>query len=381
MNIPIVNERPVKLDAAALTWFNNLKNQYLALPLAQMTSDVQRKIIAAIDDLSGKDANTLVIQNLFDLEDWVLTLLPGQTLASRLKSLRDEYQEVLGKEAWDRIQPTLLPQIDPAKEDENRAEAQRLQEELHWQASIRPWASRMRKWMMLSVLTLMGLAMLILWLNVNRHGTEMAGTLMLIGIVGGAVSTIQRIQSANLASSRALMLARYSLLKLGVIISPVLGGIFALVMALFLMSKTVTPGLVVPDMTVGYPTNCASVKDTHANTNQTNLRDGTNAAGKLATAQITAPNDVTAKTTPSTGKPNEPAATSPKAVGPDGQKDKGEVTKTGQTGPGQYTFFSLPVFFTAGKDLALFLLWAFTAGFSERLVPDLLTKLAEPKKP
>jgi hypothetical protein len=43
-------------------------------------------------------------------------------------------------------------------------------------------------------------------------------------------------------------------------------------------------------------------------------------------------------------------------------------------------FFNLPVIFVSGRDLALFFLWMFLAGFSERLVPDLLTKVAEQKK-
>jgi len=370
MNIPIANDQPVKLDQAALTWFNDRKNQYMALPKPQPATP----ITAAVDALLSKDPRDLVMQDLFSLDDWVLTLLSKDSLASRLKSLRDEYKEVFGKEAWEAIQPTLLPQVDPAKEEENRAEARRLQEELHWQSSIFPWASRMRTWMMLAVLIVLVLAVLFLYLVHNWHRTELMVPVVVMGVIGGAVSTIQRIQAANLASSQALLLARYSRV-LGVIISPVLGGMFALVMALFLLSKTVTPGSVVPDVAVTSLTNRPPASSASANPGEAN-RERAKDAGASATAQPTGTNDIGANSAAPRAKANDPASVS-RGSGPESPVDSGRADKFFANGLGKFTFFSLPVLFPASKDLALFLLWAFVAGFSERLVPDLLSKLAE----
>jgi hypothetical protein len=373
MNTAWLNEHPVKLDAAGLTWFNNLKNQYLSLPPAQTTTtDVQKRISAKIDELVKTADKDLVMQDNFNLEDWVLTLMSGPALASKLKSLRDDYKEVFGQETWNKIQLTLLAQVDPTKDDDNRAESQRLLAELHWQASIRPWASHLRQQMLGYVIVLLGLAMLVMWLNVCRHGPEMAGSLMLVGLLGGAVSTIQRIQSADLACSRALMLARYSMLKLGVIVSPVLGGIFALVLTLFLLTKSVTAGFIVPDMTVGCATNCAFAKEAAA----TNLSGASNLVVTLPT-NLTggAPTSAWASTTNPVNRNASPTNAMMS------QTANGKAVPAGEMESCLYTFFSLPVHFASGKDLALLLLLAFVAGFSERLVPDLLTKLADTKKP
>ncbi len=178
--------------------------------------------------------------------------------------------------------------------------------------------------------------------------------IVIAGLVGGAVSSIQRIQSANLASSRALALARHSSLNLGVVISPLLGGIFAIVLALMLMSKTVTPGAVVPKVEMGPATNSpatiiTSPTNTQSTTSATNLNP-------LVKRDEKAP---------------------PNTVAGAGRTETKNQPPQGFI----YQFFSVSAIFAGGTDLALFMIWMFLAGFSERLVPDLLSKVAEQKKP
>jgi hypothetical protein len=330
MNMPGSTTIPTPLDAAALNWFSNLKNQYQTLATSSIDSDVKKKAADAINEILKKPANDLVTQDMFDVEDLLLPLLSGPPLIARLKSLRDDYHEVLGDEKWKLVQPTLLPTIDPTKEDEIRAEARRLQEELHWQSSIAPWAAQMRESMMKQTLMVSG-AFLLVFLILLAFLENIACIIVITGLIGGTVSSIQRIQSADLANSRALSLARYSPLKLGVLISPLLGAIFAVLLAFMLMSKTVTPGAFVPNVIMGQGTNGPIV----VNADKTNP--------------------------PPT--PGSLPATVAKST------------------PFSFEFFTVQAVFDTSRDLALFIIWMFLAGFSERLVPDLLSKVAEQKKP
>lgn len=382
MKLPLLIATPVKLDAAALTWFNNLKNQYLTLtPPAALDAGIKAKTCTTIDLLLAKDSKDLVMQELFDLEDLILVLLSGPPLVARLKSLRDEYQDVFGDDKWKQVQPTLLPVIDPAKDDENRAEARRLQEELHWQASIRPWASDMRDWMMTTTLGVTAGVLIMACILAAFGGMKFESVLVFAGVLGGAVSSIQRIQSANLATSRALMLARYSTLKLGVVISPLLGGIFAVLLALMLMSKTVAPGTVIPNVVLGYAASNSSVRESAPAVSTGTWRisqkrgDNTNPSAAASLGESTNAPLVTAAGTNGPDISHAPAAEESAAT-PSHRPFQPETPV-----PCRFSFFSMPVIFASGQDLALFLLWMFLAGFSERLVPDLLTKVAESKKP
>jgi len=317
---------------------------------------------------------------MFDLEDLLLTLLSGVALTSRLKSLRDDYQEVFGKDAWDKIQPTLLALIDPAKDVENLAEARRLQEELHWQASIRPWASHTRQRMIVdtpvvTVLVLVG-ACIVAAFCVMKFESVM----IFAGVLGGAVSSIQRIQSANLASSRALMLARYTTLRLGVLISPLLGGIFAVMMSLILMSKTVAPGTVIPNVVLGYTANNSLVRNSDEVIRPMSAAMKLKPAAEISSnAPETGVENITAPATTIT-KTNEPASQVLPSPEEPVVTEIHRPFQPEQPVPCRYSFFSMPVIFASGQDLALFLLWMFLAGFSERLVPDLLTRLGDSKK-
>src|SRR5882672_10207479 len=135
------SSRPVVLDQAGTAWFNTLKNKYLALlPSLPTSTPSQRTAMTEIDKILAVSATQLVQQHLADLEDWLVVLLSGPDLKQWVNSLRDDYRDIFGAEALQRILPTLVPQISTATDADLLAEARRLQSELHWHYSLQPWA-------------------------------------------------------------------------------------------------------------------------------------------------------------------------------------------------------------------------------------------------
>lgn len=362
------------LDASGLVWFNELYNRYRSVVAsAQPDNSAEAPKIAGleIEKLWTKKDDEKLQQDLFDLENWLLLLLKGKDLVVRLQEVRADYQEVLGQDAWKEILPNLLKDDELNDDGKIRAELRRLQGGLHWQASIRPWAQHTRQEMMAMVLGMMVafeiMALIILWLS----DVNLAAVIFMAGILGGFVGTIQRIQSANLETSRALNMARHSSLYIGVIISPVLGGIFAMIMTLFILVRAVTPGFVIPDVTVTCSTNCVCAS-TNAIVKSPTFSD-TNSLTNLASMTLTVPDLVSAT---STVFSDQAQSTSHPPVLTNNSNAKSKAGgESGNSDSCKREFLTLKLYFASGKDLVLLILWAFAAGFSERLVPDLLTRL------
>ena len=361
MTIPFTNPRvvPVALDQAGLTWFDTLRNQYQSAVAAEpQPSLVQAKAREEVEKILTKTTEELTTQDVFTLEDWLLELLPLEQLMTRVYSLRDDFLEVFGESAWGKISPELLPKVADAEPKKLVAEAQRLQECLHWQSSIRPWAHQIRQRMMFGIFLVLLVVLPIVSIVIWWSGWYLPGVLLIIGVLGGTVSSIQRIQGADLANSRALTIARHDGLFLGVIISPLLGGIFSLLISLMLIAGAVTPGLLIPDLTLN-----RLIKISNNAVCEQTLNDAT-LQKTSSTIQEVNPNNQLESVSNSQASiaedPSNPQATKP--------------------GSCQFDYMGLSLCFAHGKDLAILIMWGFCAGFFERLVPDMLTRLALPKK-
>ncbi|MCX6897110.1 MAG: hypothetical protein NT105_00285 [Verrucomicrobia bacterium] len=407
MNI-ITDVDSVRLDQAGLAWFNSLKNKCLAiLPLLTSLSASQAVAKTEVEKLLAVDPNALLQQHLADLEDWLIVLLSGPDLKQWVNSLRDDYREIFGTEAFQRMLPTLVSQVSAATDVELLAEARRLQAELHWHYSLQPWAMQKRQEMMAGILGILILAIFgfgCIWVlsKVCALGGKVlfAGLLALLGTFGGSFSSIQRVQSADLTNSRAVSMARQERFALGVILSPLQGGFFALLFTLALLAGVATPGFVVPNVSLeSSDSACSStavapltnpVPSPKAKTTQLRivdshgaLRVGTNSTnvGNATVSPTKALKPVETKkesTSTGTGVTSEakPDSTPPADKKDEAKKSKSNPKENKQSVP----FFNMMLCFDSGKDIALLIIWAVIAGLSERLVPDLLSRIAQKGK-
>jgi hypothetical protein len=367
-----------KLDGDDLVWFNDLKIQFTVIePPPAETDPVRIKAREAINRVVGKNGGDLTGQDLADLETWMIELLPLEDLRQKVSSLRDDLQDMAGEAAWEKIRTTLTNQVSTATDALLRPEARRLQQELHWRAAVQPGAQSARLMLMVKVLTIFLMIMALVG-GMALVGWVTLGTVVFLGGTFGAlISCVQRIQSADLTSSRAASLMKSDHLALGVVISPILGGIFALVMALILMSQTVTSGLVIPDVTAVRAANAARstiVKAGATNKGGSSQTNGTNALELAFSGEMMTSNPLPT----AMGSDANPVVSQPqRTLSSADNANLISAATAGQVPSLKFAFFNLFLCFPAGKDLALFVLWAFVSGFFERLVPDLLTKMAK----
>ena len=363
-----------QLVAHDLIWFNDLKNEFrVNEPLASETDPVKVKAKSEIHLIVGKKEEDLVGQDLADLETWLIELLPLEALKQKVNSLREDLQDLAGDAAWKKILPTLANQVATATEGQLRPEARRLQQELHWRTSIQPQAQNTRLKLMFRVIAMF--ALILILGCVRTVIFSFTGVIVIAGVFGALISCIQRIQSADLASSRATSMTNHDGLTLGVTISPLLGGIFAVVFVLALLAGSITPGFVIPEVTV-LPTNCVCVGFSNAPSQLANRTEGVHQPGISPVGEHAEPKPAPPPTnnlnlTTGQGRTTNLQTTNALAV---------EGRHVARADSLRFAFFGLNLCFTSGKDVVLLILWAFVAGFSERLVPDLLTRLGEAKK-
>ena len=344
-----------------------------------------------------QDHAKVLWSDILVFEAALLRMLWFEPLKTKLLSLRDEYREAMGAAAAADMSATLLD-LKELKDDKDflrvQAEAVNLMSELHWHYVSAPGLEYHKTTMTFKLACYTALVCTVILLCSLRSGPAEPGDatcccwvfswlgslhfkcstlslVMLAGAVGAALSAFQRIQKGGKAGAALLNLrkSKWSSISLGT--APAIGALSAVLLTLIFAGGLID-GKIFPRVTLaadGRLTNVvAKVSTTNfpgALTNRssvTNVESTTNPPTITNMVSITNTTDLTNQANiTNTFSPTNPAGATADAL----------------TWRDDKTFCQHRWFVAAGADLALLLIWAFIAGFSERLVPDMLSRLAK----
>lgn len=193
-------------------------------------------------------------------------------------------------------------------------------------------------------------------------------TVALAGIVGGCVSTLQRIQSAPSEGDALFNLAALNNGWTGLSLSPLYGGIFAALLFV-LFAAGILKGSVFPEI------------HTPAKRGPgTNVVSPSTPPSAASNTPASAPNASAATPPPTANAPAATATSSPTIPIEKRQAEVVETTAPTHAAPEPDSILRVKTFLEEtgpvdGVSYALLIVWSFLAGFAERLVPDTLNRL------
>lgn len=348
---------------------------------ALLQGAVEAKLAAAaiIEELLRKrelldrhEPGGVIWSDILVFESALLRMLWFEPLKTKLQSLRQEYRQAVGATAAQAMEATYLD-LKSVTEDKDllrlQAEAANLMAELHWSLVTAPAKESQKTQLTIKLggyALVVGAGVLLTCLRTDpSHAGDLCerilhlvfslhfhcSTLSLVlfaGAAGATLSAFQRIQGGAALGSGLLNLreSKWNSLSLG--LAPLIGATSALLLTL-LFAGNIISGDFFPKITLR-----AEPCDTNA------VATATTQAPRMATA---AGRDGLNPSLPAVAVTNVEAADS--------------VTADSATWRDGKTLCEHQWCVASGADLALLLIWAFIAGFSERLVPDMLSRLAK----
>jgi hypothetical protein len=184
--------------------------------------------------------------DIFDLEAIILRLQPVGTLRRRAWLLREKYKQTVGAAAYDAYLRSGPP--DPANRDADaeaalREDLLRLLREFHWQYGITVTREKIRGSIalynirLLAIVSGLGLGSLFLPELIGERYLPVPAVfgVFIAGMIGGFVSTQLRLQASQPGGSEPITeLVQLNQGRLSITFSPILGGIFAVILFVML---------------------------------------------------------------------------------------------------------------------------------------------------
>ncbi len=336
--------------------------------------------------------NVAVWNDILIFESALLRMLWLDALKAKARSLRQEFREVMGATAAAATEADYLD-LKEMKDDKDllrlQAEASNLMTELHYNLVSTPqleWQKSKLTLVLGGYTLLVGLAVLVAFLRAGPPHEDITSywqrllhcvfslhfsctplcLVMLAGTLGAGVSAFQRIQNGGAFGASLLNLRDAKWHSLSIAVVPLLGAISALLLVL-LFAGGVISGAFFPKVTLRAGS-CGITEASHTGTNAPILESPVG-PGVLKTSlpPVAVSNIVNLTniywTTNHLTSTNTPVSTN--------------ATTDPATWRDCEAFCQHRWCFGSGADIALLLVWAFIAGFSERLVPDLLSRLAK----
>lgn len=244
-----------------------LFNQYASLSKKDLIPEVQTEADRIIE-INRED---ITWEDLYQLELAVIKLEPFDSLKRRIWILRNEYREVASVDEIKDYFASNPPDPKTAIESELRADAVHLQEELNWRYVViwvfESFRGDIIKSLVGATMLLISVLLILIcfwerlvnsvWLASTQINLPLLALIVVPGILGGLVSTLRRIQIARLGSNADADLSELEEGKLGIYLSPLLGGIFALLLFFIftsgLMEGDLFPKFCFDDLLLGEP--------------------------------------------------------------------------------------------------------------------------------
>ncbi|MHB8522852.1 MAG: hypothetical protein ACYDH9_19120 [Limisphaerales bacterium] len=340
--------------------------------------------------LDRKEPGGALWSDILIFESALLRMMWFEPLKAKLQSLRQEYRQAMGATDAQAMETTYLD-LKSVTEDKDllrlQAEAANLMAELHWSLVTAPAQEFQKTWL---TIKLGGYALavgaLILLTCLRTHPSHAAtfgervlevvlslhlqcptlSFVMLAGAAGATLSAFQRIQNGGASGAGLLNLRESEWGSLSIGVAPLIGATSALLLTL-LFAGNIISGNFFPKVTLRaepWGTNELASATTHAPPKET---PGGLGVLKTSLPPVTVSNIVSLTNSYSTI--NHLTVTNALA--------STNATADPATWRDCKTFCQHRWCVAAGADLALLLIWAFIAGFSERLVPDMLSRLAK----
>jgi hypothetical protein len=409
-----------------LIYFDHIASEYQVLrpSINDEARDLLDKIVEkrTTDKLDWKDIYT------FDLV--LLEYLPPEYLVRKAFTLRARYRNIAGQLAYDAYILSKPPDIGALRMDEIaspptlgelnelelKADIRFLLGEFHLLYAVMPARESLRGFLIkrtlyaLTPVLLLGFLFLFIgtvgsllgsgwWIGrVAQHFQPTTlGVVAFVGVIGGFLSVLQRIQSSPSEGDAIYNLAAITHGTWSIYLSPFSGGIFALLLYV-IFAAGILQGTIIPDLTSennqnattnnagntnaaatptpqqgttsGGGTNTNNQNTNNQNTNNQSNAAATNNAGNTnatAAATPTPPQGTTGGTNANNQNANNQNANNQSNAAASAPSPPGKALSLKdfltQTGPSNTTHY------------ALLVLWSFLAGFAERLVPDTLNRL------
>lgn len=329
------------------------------------TCEQRMAAVRVLEELAARPLDQILWSDLLVFEAMLARLQTREALTIELILIRSEYKELVGAPAYERLK---FPAIDvPFKTDDDYrkalAEYQTLLKELHWSYLSSPAKEFQRFKLILWLSVSLAVLLLVAWFGVRAWRGSVFAALVIFGGLGAWMSAFQRAYSGAILSAALLNLRRTRMAKLSFAAAPWMGALSAVVLALIFASGIIS-GKVFPLV------------------RWTNQLDAIETNASPSTASV--PNKAPEKPAPPAGAPAAAAGGQP----PGGLADANNTNKppavaaktndeTPKVPQGWHTAGAEKWHFGRDTEYALLLVWAVIAGFSERLVPDMLSGIAK----
>jgi hypothetical protein len=284
-----------------------------------------------IDAVGKKPSSQLTWDDAYNIEAALVEIETGESLRRKAWAIRAEYRDIVGQRQYEDYLKSAPPYPARGDVEDLRRDCQQLLRELHWLYTIIPVQEQARNKLSLRISAVtLGLCIVlalfyVVWMakassQSGEWGVPVIPVVAFCGAIGGAVSVQRRIQAMRTDGNPvANLLGTLRQLFISIDLAPVTGSIAAILLYL-LFSAGLLQGSVFPKI---------------ADYRVTQMSQG------ILTLSAT-----------------QPADAAPPAMQP----------------LSYINFFQYAAPATLG-DYAKLLIWAFIAGFAERLVPDTLDRL------